>query len=53
VAEPPGVARVGQAGGQGLGDPQARLDLAQQQHAAVRGEPAAIEAGDDFLAADG
>jgi len=36
-----------------IGDPQARLDLAQQQYAAVRGEPAVIETGDDFLAAHG
>jgi hypothetical protein len=52
VGEPVGIARVGQAGGQKIGDPQARLDLAQQQHAAVRGEPAAIETGNDFLATD-
>lgn len=36
-----------------IGDPQARLDLAQQQYAAVRGEPAVIETGDDFLAPTG
>jgi hypothetical protein len=43
VGEPVGTALIGQAGGQEIGDLQARRQLAPQQHAAVRGEPAAIE----------
>ncbi len=34
------------------GDPHPPLGRAQQHHAAIRGEPSAIEVGGDFLAAD-
>jgi hypothetical protein len=49
-AEPVGVGVVGQAGSQEFSDPQARLDLAQQQHATVQGDPAAIKTGNALLA---
>jgi hypothetical protein len=37
---------------QALADPEPALDLGQQHNAAIRGQPAAIKAGDDWLAAD-
>lgn len=42
---------IGHAAGQPIGDAQAAFDLAQRQHATVRGALAATEAGDDGLAA--
>ena len=44
--------RVVEAAGQAIGDAEAALDLAQRQHAAVGGQPPAVEAGDQGLAAD-
>jgi hypothetical protein len=46
------VARVGDAASQPVGNAEARLDLAQHQDAAVRGELPSITAGDDGLADD-
>ena len=48
----PRRAGIGHAGGQPIGDAEAAFDLAQRQHAGIRRELAAIEAGDDGLAAD-
>ena len=47
------VPRVAHAGGKQLGDPGPSLDPAQQQHAAVGRQPAAIEAGAQLLVLDG
>ena len=47
------VALIGQAGGEKTGDPQPGLDLAQNHNPAVRGQPPAIETGDQILAIDG
>ena len=47
-----GLARIVDAGGQTLGDTQPLLDLAQSQHAAVGRQQAAVEPGDDRLAAN-
>ena len=44
--------RIGDAGGETVGDAEAGFDLPQRQHAAVRGELAAVKTGDDRLAAD-
>ena len=44
------VARIVPTARQTLGDAQPLFDLAQQQNAAVRGEKAAVEFGDDHLA---
>jgi hypothetical protein len=44
---------VGEAACQPLGEPEPALDLGQQQNACVRGQPAAVEAEVDRLAADG
>ena len=43
-----GVARIAETGGQRAGQTQAVIDLAQQQHAAVTGEVAGGEVGDDL-----
>ena len=45
-------ARIGDASGKTVGDAEAGFDLPQRQHAAVRGELAAVETGDDRLATD-
>jgi hypothetical protein len=45
VVHPLGVARVGEAPRQALGDPEPALDLGQDQDAGVRGQPAAVEGG--------
>ena len=45
-------ARIGDASGKTVGDAKASFDLPQRQHAAARGELAAVETGDDRLAAD-
>jgi hypothetical protein len=42
--------RIGQAGGQLVGNAKAAFNLEQRQHAAIRGELAAVEAGEDGLA---
>jgi hypothetical protein len=40
------------AGGQSVGNTEAGFDLAERQHATIRGELPAVEAGDDGLAGD-
>jgi hypothetical protein len=47
-----GVAPVDEASGETIGEPEPRLDLAQQQNAAIRRQPPAVETGDDFLVRD-
>ena len=47
------IARVGDQRGELVGDPQTPLGGGQQHHAAIGGEPSAIERGGDFLALDG
>src|ERR1051325_5560445 len=47
------VARVLEAGGQTLGNPEALLDRGPQQDATIRGEPTAIETDMDRLACNG
>ena len=47
------VARIGNQICQPISDPQTPLGRGQQHDAAVRGDPAAVEGGSDFLAADG
>jgi hypothetical protein len=42
--------RIDHAVGQAIGDAQALLDLAERQHAAIRGKLATVEAGDDGFA---
>jgi hypothetical protein len=46
------VARIADAGGESLDDAEPLFDLAQQQHAAIGGQQATVEIGDDRLAAD-
>ena len=53
VTHPRRVAPIGQARGQGSGDRQALLDLAQEQDTAVGGHLPAIETGQQVLAANG
>ena len=48
-----GVATVGEAGGEPLGQPDRPVGLAQQQGAGVRGDRAAVEAGHHLAALDG
>jgi general stress protein YciG len=48
----PRRARIGHAGGQAVGDAEAAFDLAQRQHAGIRGELATVDADNDRLAAD-
>ena len=45
-------ARIGDASGKTVGDAKASFDLPQRQHDAARGKLAAVETGDDRLAAD-
>jgi hypothetical protein len=45
-------AGIGNAGGKPFADPHLALNLRQQQHTAVRGEPTAVKRGCDFLASD-
>jgi hypothetical protein len=52
VHDTPRRAGIGHAGGQAIGDAEAAFDLAQRQHAGIRRELAAVETGDDGLAAD-
>ena len=47
------IARVGQAGGKAIGDPETRLDPAQHQNAPVGRQPAAVEPGAQLLVLDG
>ena len=47
-----GITRIVDAGGQTIGDRQPALDLAQNQQTAIRGQTAAVEAGDDLFAAN-
>ena len=53
VKNPRRIARVRQARSQGRSDPKPRLDLAQHQNPAVRGETPAIETGHKTLAMNG
>jgi hypothetical protein len=46
------IARIGDAGGETVGDFEPLLDLAQNQQPAVGRQPAAIEAGDQLFALD-
>jgi hypothetical protein len=48
-----GIAFVGHAAGKQLGDPEPPLDLAQQQDAAIRRKPSAVEPGAQFLVSNG
>ena len=48
-----GIARVGDQGGELIGDAQAPLGGGEQHHAAIGCEAPAIERGGDFLAPDG
>ena len=50
VPDPLGQARIVDAGGQTFGQAEPALNLAQGQQPAVRGEQAAIEAGNNGLA---
>ena len=47
------IARIGQATGKPRGKTEPLLDLAQQKHAAVRRQPAAVETGAYFHVLDG
>ena len=42
------VALIAKAARQPTGEPEGKIDLAQQQHAAIAGERAARKIGDDF-----
>ncbi len=44
------VAMIGHDARQSIGEAKPTLGASQQHHAAVRGQPSAIESGDDFLA---
>ena len=48
-----GIATVGKATRQPIGDAKPTLGHRKQHHPAIRGEPSAIESGCDFLAPDG
>src|SRR5262249_43066346 len=48
-----GIAVVGEAAGELLDEAELGLDLAEEQSAAVGGDGAAVEAGDDFAGAEG
>ena len=50
--DPPGRPRVFQARCKPVSDSQPLLDLPQAQHAGIRGQPPAIEAGDHGFAGD-
>jgi len=43
------IARIGDAGGETVGDPEPALDLAQNQQTTIGGQAAAVEAGDHFF----
>jgi hypothetical protein len=47
------VARIGNAGGEPIGNPHLPLGLTEQQHAAVRRQPAAVKGSRYFLATNG
>ena len=51
--DPRRIATIGKAARQSLGDAKPPLGHRQQHHAAIRGEPPAVESGCDFLARDG
>ena len=53
MVDPRRIARIREAGGQPLSDPEIALDLAQNENPCIRGQPAAIEGGGDFFAGDG
>ena len=53
VLDLPGVAIIGEAVGDALRQPQAAIHLAQQDGAAIGGEPAGIETTDDLTTTEG
>ena len=53
MLDPLGRPRVLEAARQALGDPEAPLDLGQDQNAAVRGQPSGVEGDLHRLAGDG
>jgi hypothetical protein len=53
VLDPLGRARILDAVGQALGEPEAALDLRQKQNTPVRGQPAGVERDLHRLAGDG
>ena len=52
VPDPLRAAGIVETGSQAIGDAEPALDLAQRQHAAIGGQPTAVEAGDQGLAAN-
>ena len=50
--DPSGRPRVFKARRKPVGDPQPLFDIPQAQHAGIRGQPPAIEAGDHGFAGD-
>ena len=52
MGNPGRVARVGDDGGQLVGNPEAPFSQSEQHHATIRADPPAIESGGHFLAAD-
>jgi len=53
MSHPPGIALIGDMRGEPACDPEPLLRLRQEQHAAVRTDPPAIERGTDLLAREG
>jgi hypothetical protein len=47
------IARVGNASRKPTADPHRALGLRQQQHTAIRGQPATVERGCELFAANG
>jgi hypothetical protein len=52
MGHPGRIARIGNAAGKLSADTHLPLCLGQQKNTAVRGQPATIEGGSDFLACD-
>jgi hypothetical protein len=52
VPYPLRCARVGEAARQALREPEPTLDLGQERHPGIRGQPAAVEGDVDRLAAN-
>ena len=50
VGHKEGIARVGDQGCEGAGDPNTTLDSTKKHNAAVRGHASAVKRGGDFLA---
>ena len=49
MGNPGRVARVGDDGGQLVGNPEAPFSQSEQHHATIRADPPAIESGGHFL----